>query len=223
MGTQKSRNLFINKSFTLIELLIVIAIIAILAAMLLPALNQAREKARAAHCKGNLKQIGTGLLFYVDSYRDFLPMQYGNGRSWADQVRPFIGMGYSDLADRPPIGKSTVLTCSSELERTEFLSYGVNLFLHPSGNIHGVYGKIRRSTGAFVVAKTPSVNAWVLDAKNGLFSPGSDDLYNKIQWRHSDFTNVLFYDGHVGQQKRYINGRAAYNVGDKKLFFAFEG
>ena len=62
-----------KKSFTLIELLVVIAIIAILAAILMPALQQARERARTTSCINNLKTIGMAIQFYGDFSNGFLP------------------------------------------------------------------------------------------------------------------------------------------------------
>jgi prepilin-type N-terminal cleavage/methylation domain-containing protein/prepilin-type processing-associated H-X9-DG protein len=62
-----------RRGFTLIELLVVIAIIAILAAILFPVFAQAREKARAAGCMSNLKQIGNALLMYVQDYDEAFP------------------------------------------------------------------------------------------------------------------------------------------------------
>ena len=73
MKKTSSKNANVPSLFTLIELLVVIAIIAILAAMLLPALQQARERGRAATCINNLKQLGAGFQSYVDNNREFCP------------------------------------------------------------------------------------------------------------------------------------------------------
>ncbi len=71
-----------RRNFTLIELLVVIAIIAILAAMLLPALNQAREAGKASTCVNNLKQIQMFALQYATSYQDFFPAASSPG-NWS--------------------------------------------------------------------------------------------------------------------------------------------
>lgn len=62
-----------KKNFTLIELLIVIAIIAILAALLLPALDAARKKARGTQCLSNLKQCAAFMFLYASDHDDWLP------------------------------------------------------------------------------------------------------------------------------------------------------
>lgn len=106
-----------RKYFTLIELLIVIAIIAILAAMLLPALNKARDKAKQIKCVSNLKQLYTTLRLYADDNRDLLPplakkndlrSVLGDGQTPGAQTRSGWGIvircGYLGNPDVEPTG-----------------------------------------------------------------------------------------------------------------------
>jgi len=89
-----------HRGFTLIELLVVIAIIAILAAILFPVFAQAREKARQSACLSNLKQIGTGLMMYVQDYDEAYPCNWygglwpttpdGKQYKWMDAVSPYV-------------------------------------------------------------------------------------------------------------------------------------
>ena len=92
IGTTIMEEKMERKGFTLIELLVVVAIIAILAAMLLPALSKARERARAAVCMSNLKQMGIGVIMYTQDYGDYFPIvdYVGTSQIAGDQSMAFM-------------------------------------------------------------------------------------------------------------------------------------
>jgi prepilin-type N-terminal cleavage/methylation domain-containing protein len=80
-------------AFTLVELLVVIAIVGVLVALLLPAVQAARESARAVQCQNNLKQMGIGLLNYHDAYKTFPRGGWdptSTGLSWGSAILPRI-------------------------------------------------------------------------------------------------------------------------------------
>jgi prepilin-type N-terminal cleavage/methylation domain-containing protein/prepilin-type processing-associated H-X9-DG protein len=106
--------------FTLIELLVVIAIIAILAAILFPVFAQAREKARSASCLSNEKQIGMGLMQYVQDYDETYPpaYQYKNN-NWTAGTNGGASGGYLHwtLWLHPYVKNEQVYVCSSDKTR----------------------------------------------------------------------------------------------------------
>jgi len=105
------------RAFTLIELLVVIAIIAILAALLLPALNRAKESAYTTVCRNNLRQLGIALRTYVSDFNAYPiyttvhhdvpdpsqpPLPLGQVWTWYQQLAPYVGMACTN-DDRGPI------------------------------------------------------------------------------------------------------------------------
>ena len=117
-----------KKRFTLIELLIVIAIIAILASMLLPALAKARESAKSTKCLGNLKQFGLAMGVYMDTCKGYIPNSLTNSDTWVNRL-------YVNGMIPPPLvgGKwSGVWVCPGNV-KTEY-GYGLNAHID-GGNV----------------------------------------------------------------------------------------
>lgn len=129
-----------RQAFTLVELLVVIAIIGILVALLLPAIQSAREAARRAQCTNNLKQLALALQNYHDTYQCFSinyggNQQYNNtgtGKSWLIGILPFIEQQqlYSQIDFTVAIGDNTAT--ANRTANTAVAEQMVKPFLCPS-------------------------------------------------------------------------------------------
>ncbi len=230
-----------RRGFTLIELLVVIAIIAILAAILFPVFAQARERARAASCLSNTKQIGLSIQMYLQDYDStYWNMPWDHPGGYYNDT-PGISLMWTEV-EMPYIKNTQIFACPSGTGTTGTWNYPAISYKNQYGFNEAVLGR-QAWQGTVPVAEAnlvaPAEIALIADTYSsstggyvaGSFSCAADlngDGKNEYYWcssdtstgwaygfaRHFNGMNVVFGDGHSkfsGPRGRNPNGGGGYN------------
>ena len=185
------------KGFTLVELLVVVAVISLLASILLPTLRKARESARSVACLSNERSIGLAICAYAKDYNQWLPpcYQFGTNWIWYSWLNPYLPVqneAYHCPAHDEPINPG-------------WLSYGYNekfgLIESNWTPAYTIY--LQRRYNRFVAPERTSMLVDLLHGSPTPCSPlGPFMMYDGIglELRHGDTNaiNVLWVDGHAG-------------------------
>lgn len=200
------------KFFTLIELLVVIAIIAILAAILLPALQSARERGRSASCLNNLKQISGLFNTYSDTFNDIVPPYEwkrpagstgsGSAAHWLDPTDSWFVHQLNQGATSKNYPQA--LTCPSVIATTMSykqyaMPWGASYSAFYENVPDGVGWCKKRGMFKHVskVVQAIDSNANTNYDSNNVQQFRRDGTSLRLQWRHSRKINALAMDGHA--------------------------